>query len=111
MQQKNGIEVLRLLAKGSKEYFLIVVGDAGFQIFGNIKRTEDNFLDFRTILEEEGAVFLGKLIFTYLPLSGLLDWKKLFNALLDLSLICKFIYCFFSLLLFLALKGDGKESK
>ena len=101
MQQKNGIEVLRLLAKGSKEYFLIVVGDAGFQIFGNIKRTEDNFLDFRTILEKEGAVFLGKLIFTYLPLSGLLDWKKIFNALLDLSLICNSILSVSSFLIYM----------
>ena len=67
MQQKKGTEVLRILAKGSKYYFLIVVGDAGYQIFGNIKHTEDNFLDFRTILEEEGAIFLGKFTFFYLP--------------------------------------------
>ena len=61
MQQKNGTEVLRKFAKGSKKYFLLVVGDAAYQIFGNIKQTENNFLDFRTILEEEGAFFLGKL--------------------------------------------------
>jgi hypothetical protein len=63
MQQKNGTESFRRLAKGSKNHFCLITADTGYQIFGSIKRTENNFLDYRQILEEEGGLFLGKLIF------------------------------------------------
>ncbi len=32
----------------------------GYQVFGNITTTEENFKDAREVYEEEGAIFLGK---------------------------------------------------
>ena len=33
----------------------------GYQVFGNITRTEENFIDLREVIEEEGGIFLGEL--------------------------------------------------
>ena len=62
MQDLNNTQALRNLAKGSNAFFPIFILDAGYQVFGNVTRTEANFLDFRTLCEEEGAIFLGKTI-------------------------------------------------
>ena len=33
--------------------------NVGYQVFGNYRRNESNFLDFRTVIEDEGGIFLG----------------------------------------------------
>ena len=66
MQEVNGTEALRILARGSRDFFPVFIMDAGFQVFGNVTHLPENFQDFRNVVEEEGAVFLGK----YIPRTG-----------------------------------------
>ena len=60
MQEVLHREALRRLAEGTKDKFGTFIGDAGFQVGGNIKRTEDKFTDFREVISDAGGVFLGK---------------------------------------------------
>lgn len=60
MQDLQDNTALRKLARGSEDFFPIFVLDAGFQVLGNVIRTDQIFLDFRTLVEEEGAIFLGE---------------------------------------------------
>ena len=59
MQEKSGVEALRTLARGTDNYFPIFILDAGYQTFGNLRTSDDDFKDFREVVDEEGAVFLG----------------------------------------------------
>ena len=34
----------------------------GYSVFGNIKRNSENFTDFRKVVDEEKAVWLGKFV-------------------------------------------------
>ena len=49
--------------------------DAGYQYFGNIRRDDANSLDFRQLVEEENAIFLGKssFIVQHNGLTGFVD--------------------------------------
>ena len=67
MLDVRNTEVLRRLARGSERFFPIFICDAGFQVFGNVSHPDEKFLDFRKLVEEEGAVFLGQYNFA---------WKK-----------------------------------
>ena len=59
IQDLNNQPALRKLAKGTDKYFTVIVGDAGYQTLGNVTRTEENFLDLRQMIKEEGGLFLG----------------------------------------------------
>ena len=61
MQEKNETESIKKLFKGSLSYFPIIITDAGYQTFGNVTRDNDNFLDFRSVVESSGGIFLGKI--------------------------------------------------
>jgi hypothetical protein len=60
MQEKNGTEAIRKLCEGSGSYFPIIITDAGYQTFGNVTKDDDNFMDFRSVVESAGGIFLGK---------------------------------------------------
>ena len=62
MQEKNGTEAIRKLFEGSVSYFPIIITDAGYQTFGNVTRDNDNFMDFRSVVESAGGIFLGRSI-------------------------------------------------
>ena len=42
-----------------KSISFIVIEFSGFEIFGNITRNEENFIDYRDVIEEAGAVWIG----------------------------------------------------
>ena len=60
MQEQYENEALRKLAEGTDNFFPIFICDAGYQVFGNVTHNSDIFKDFRELVEEAGAVFLGK---------------------------------------------------
>ena len=62
MQEKNGTEAIKKLFEGSVSYFPIIITDAGYQTFGNVTRDNDNFMDFRSVVESAGGIFLGKIL-------------------------------------------------
>jgi hypothetical protein len=37
----------------------VFITDQGYEVFGNIKHTEENFKDFRDLIKDAGGVFLG----------------------------------------------------
>ena len=59
MQRKNMKEAIQKLASGSERFFPIIIADQGYEVFGNIIKTPDNFLDLRDLITECGALFLG----------------------------------------------------
>ena len=59
----RNIQSLKKLAEGTDEFFPIFICDAGYQFFGTVRHSDENFVDFRDIVDEAGAVFLGK--YTY----------------------------------------------
>ena len=63
VQDERNTQALRKLARGSANYFAVFIVDAGYQIFGNVTRDSSNFLDFRDLCAEEGALLLGNSIF------------------------------------------------
>lgn len=60
-QELTNHEALKILAEGTDRFFPIFICDAGYQIFGNITHTEDNWKDFREVVADAGAIFLGKM--------------------------------------------------
>ena len=83
MQEVNGTEAIRKLAEGSVSFFPIFITDAGYQTFGNVRRDNENFMDFRTVVESAGAIFLGKVIFV----NFLFDLFKNYSRIMSLQ--CK----------------------
>jgi hypothetical protein len=60
MQDKNMKQAIRKLAGGSSKHHSVWNLDTGFQVFGNIRHTDDNFFDLRQLIEDEKGVVLGK---------------------------------------------------
>ena len=54
---------LKRILAGSSRHFVIVITDAGFQFVGKLKLAPQIYKDLKTLLDEVGAVFLGKFYF------------------------------------------------
>ena len=60
LQELNKDPALKRILAGSSRHFVIVITDAGFQYIGKLKLPPQIFKDMKTLVDEVGAVFLGK---------------------------------------------------
>ena len=56
VQDDRNATALRILARGSDNFFPVFVVDAGYQTFGNITRAPEEFLDFHEMATQENAI-------------------------------------------------------